>query len=154
MMKAINEISVVTAFFNINRDDWSGFGRSAERYFSYFTSWARLRNRIIVYVETEELKAKIMAFRTGLGLAEQTFVNIVPRCADIDPELFETLRQATENPVQQIFRLSQRCPEVWNAQYNYIMLLKTWCVQDAVSRGQAEGQVAWVDFGYAHIEPA
>ena len=30
------------------------------------------------------------------------------------------------------------------------MLLKMWCVQDAVKRLETEKMVAWVDFGYNH----
>ncbi len=41
-------------------------------------------------------------------------------------------------------------PEVWNATYNYVMLLKAWCVCDAIQRDDASGMVAWLDFGYNH----
>ena len=30
------------------------------------------------------------------------------------------------------------------------MLLKQWCVKDAVEKGIAKGMIAWIDFGYNH----
>jgi hypothetical protein len=91
-----------------------------------------------------------MEFRTSLGLKEMTVVNIVDNCLALESKLYSDLVRSTEHPVHQLFRLSPRNPEVWNPTYNYIMLLKSWCVCDAIRRGQANGMVAWIDFGYDH----
>lgn len=143
-------ITVVTAFFKINRENWSGFERTHNQYFEYFKVWAKLKNKLIVYVESEELKKEILSFRKSYGLEDQTIVNLIPNCLEVDPVLHESIKSATENEIQRKFRLFQRNPEVWNGTYNYIMLLKGWCICDAIKRGQAEGMIAWIDFGYNH----
>ncbi len=144
------DITIVTGFFKVNRGSWRGFERTDEQYFEHFMVWAKLKNKIIVYVETEEMRKRIMEFRHTLGLYEQTVVNIVPDCVTLVPDLFQSIKKANDNPIQQKFRLFQLNPEVWNPTYNYIMLLKAWCVCDAIERGQADNMIAWIDFGYNH----
>lgn len=144
------EIAVVSAFFNINRDSWGKFERSEDKYFEYFCGWAKLKNKVVVYVESERMRDKIIAFRSSLGLEKNTDVIIVENYKGIAPDLYSSIEKATTNDIQKIYRLMKKNPEVWNTDYNYIMLLKMWCVQDAVARGIVDGMVAWVDFGYNH----
>ena len=47
------------------------------------------------------------------------------------------------------YRYVMETPEN-KALYNYVMLLKSWCIKDAAERGLAKGLVAWLDFGYNH----
>lgn len=144
------EITVVSAFFNINRQAWKKFERTEDQYFEYFKGWAKLKNMIIVYCETDNMKNKIMQFRHELGLEDKTIVHIIKEFRNIDPELLSSIKKAAENKVQQGARLFDKNPEVWNADYDYVMLLKMWCVQDAVARGETGEMVAWMDFGYNH----
>lgn len=146
------EITIVTAFFSINRENWKGFERSNEKYFEYFKGWAKLKNNIIVYVESEELRKKILEFRSSMGLSERTTVNVIPNVLDIDKELYQSIRQAADNNDARLFRIFPKNPDCWNAEYDYIMLMKMWCCADAVKRGQVEEHqmLAWMDFGYNH----
>jgi len=144
------EITVVSAFFNINRQAWKKFERTEDQYFEYFKGWAKLKNTIIVYCETENMKNKIIQFRRELGLEDKTIIHIIEEFRNIDPELLSSIKKAAENKVQQGARLFDKNPEVWNADYDYVMLLKMWCVQDAVARGETGEMVAWMDFGYNH----
>ena len=144
------EITIVTAFFSINRESWKGFQRSDELYFDYFKGWARLKNKIIVYTDKAELRSKILDFRESIGLKDNTLVIVVPDIIDIEPNLYSEMVSTANNPVHQLYRLFPKHPEVWNAKYDYVMLLKMWCCADAVSKGYAEGMIAWMDFGYNH----
>ena len=146
----MSKLTIVTAFFKIKRENWTGFERSDQLYFDYFKVWGKLKNKLIVYVESEQLKKDILDFRKSYGLEDDTIVNIVPDCLNIEPELLENVKRATANNIQKKFRLFQKNPEVWNGIYNYIMLMKGWCICDAIERGQAKGMIAWVDFGYNH----
>jgi len=143
-------ITIVTAFFRINRSNWQGFERTDEQYFEHFKVWAKVKNKIIVYVETDEMKDRILSFRKGLSLDDRTVVHVVPNCLDIEPQLYCSLKAVADNSIQRDYRLLRKNPEVWNAMYNYVMLLKAWCVCDALHRGDAAGMVAWLDFGYNH----
>ena len=144
------EITIVTAFFRINRAEMKGFERTDEQYFEYFKGWAKLKNMIVVYVETDELKNRILEFRDSLGLKDKTIVNVVDNCFELDSELYNAMEIATNNPIQQLYRIRPNNPDASNAKYNYVQLLKTLCVKDAVDREQAKGMVAWMDFGYNH----
>ena len=66
------EITVVTAFFNINRQNWSKFERTEDQYFDYFTGWAKLRNKIIVYTQTENMTS-IRSEATARHLSPSAF---------------------------------------------------------------------------------
>lgn len=147
----MREIVIVTAFFAIKRENWNGFNRSNELYFDYFKKWASIKNRIIVYVESEMLKEKIIEFRNSVGLGFNTIVNVIPNILDVDKELLDSIKTCETN-VHRRFRLLPNNPESWNAIYNYIMLMKQWCAADAVKRGQVdpEEMLAWVDFGFNH----
>lgn len=145
-----NEITIVTGFFNINRENWKGFSRSNEEYFNYFKGWAKLKNFLIVYVESETLKEKIYQFRESLGLKEKTYVILINDCLSIDKELFSSIQKASKNNIHRLYRLFPNNPEVWNPEYNYIMLLKMWCVSNSIKKGFAKGMVAWFDFGFNH----
>lgn len=146
----MSKITIVTGFFKIKREGWQGFERSDEQYFEHFKVWAKLKNKLVVYVESEELKERVISYRKDLGLEEQTIINVVPNCLELESELYENLVKATCNQTQQLFRLRKLNPEVWNPTYNYIMLLKSWCVCDAIKNNQVDGMVAWIDFGYNH----
>lgn len=144
------EIEIVTAFFSINRESWKGFQRSDELYFEYFKGWAKLKNTIVVYTEKEELKKSIIAFRASLGLEDKTRVVVLSDITKIDLALYQEMQSVASNSVHKQYRLFPGHPEVWNANYDYVMLLKMWCCADAVQKGYVRGMIAWMDFGYNH----
>lgn len=148
------EIVIVTSFFSINREEWKGFRRTDQQYFEYFKVWAHMQNRLIVYLENEELGRKVMAFRQEIGLGERTTVVLVPNIMEVDQELYASIQSVTSNPKSRLFRFQQRNPEVWNAAYIYIITMKMWCGQDAMKRGlvQSHDMLAWMDFGFNHGE--
>lgn len=146
----MNKITIVTAFININRDNWANFGRTEEQYFNYFKLWAKIKNELIVYVENKKLADKIMKYRESLGLKNKTKVIIIDDFTKIDIDLYNSIKETANNKYHKIFRTMPNNPEVWNYDYNYIMLMKMWCVSNAIERKLATGMVAWVDFGYLH----
>lgn len=148
------EIVIITSFFSINREQWKGFQRSDQQYFEYFKDWACMRNRLIVYLQNEELANEVRAYRESIGLGDRTSIVVIPDFFDIDKELFEGINSITSNSKSKLFRIKQRNPEVWNAPYNYIMTMKPWCGQDAVERGlvSPDETLAWMDFGFNHCE--
>lgn len=146
----MSKITIVTAFININRGNWKNFGRTEEQYFSYFKLWAKLKNEIIVYVENKNLASKILEYRSSLGLEEKTKVVIIDDFTKMDIQLYNSIKDAAQNEYQRIFRTKPNNPEVWNYDYDYIMLMKMWCINNAIEQGLVSGMIAWVDFGYLH----
>lgn len=143
-----DKITIVTAFFPLNREGWKGFERSSLKYIEYFKFWGKLKNDMIIYT-TKEYKGEIEKFRSEVS-ANNTKLVIIDDYTQIDTELYSHIKNALENKLIIDFRLQPNNPESWNADYNYIMCLKSWCIQDAVKKQYAKGMIAWVDFGFNH----
>lgn len=145
----MNEITLITAYFNIGRGTWSGYSRNDEKYLSYFAHWARLRNRLVVYT-SPDLVDKVKEIRESFGLGDRTTVIPVPDVSAVQPELYQSIRQTMKNKVSWLFHKKLDHPEAWNYDYNYVANLKPYWVQDAVARGLTTETAAWIDFGYDH----
>lgn len=146
----MNELTIVTGYFDINRTQWVNYKRSNNDYLKYFKAWASIKNRIIVFVDDNQTAQEILAFRKDKGLENDTKVINVENIENIDLTLFKSIENQTSNTLQKNFRLQSSNPEVINAKYDYVMLMKEWCVHEAVTKGYADGMIAWVDFGYNH----
>lgn len=72
----MTEITLVTAYFNINRKDWKGFERTDNDYLSYFRHWVRMRNKLIVYT-TPDMAKEVMRVRKEYGLAEKPLLSLL-----------------------------------------------------------------------------
>lgn len=146
-----NKITLVSAFFNINREEWKKFRRNDELYFSYFEHWARIKNELIVFVESKKYKKRVFEIRDKFGNKEKTKVVIIEDILNIDQELYKTIEHVCSNRIHYDFRLQPDSPEVFNAKYNYIMALKMWCLKTTVENGlNSYSQLAWIDFGFGH----
>jgi protein YibB len=152
----MNNITIVTAFFDIGRGDWTPdkglphyLQRTTETYLKRFGNMAKLENKMIVY--TSEDLAKEVKFLRGEKPTEVLIVDF--------PNSFENLRekvskiqkdpdyQAKINPMQ------VRNPEYWNADYVVVNALKSTFVNKAIELGLVKTDlVAWLDFGYCRDE--
>lgn len=140
-----DSITLVTAFFPIGRGNWTDSTRSDQKYLDYFAHWARMRNDLIVYT-TKEFSARIKKIREDSGRDNTTVVTVYDY-ASVDPELFGMMRSVAESyPSYSLYRDK---PEVKNAEYDYVMALKYWCMQQA-SAIVGTKYLAWIDFGFDH----
>lgn len=145
------DITIVTAYYDIGRKEWKGFTRDDNKYFSYFSHWARLQNQLIVYVENEMYRKRVLNIRKKFGREGQTVVIVTGDILNIDRNLYETMKMACDNPIQRDFRLNKENPECVNAKYNYIMALKTYFLNETIKKKlNKHSQLAWIDFGFAH----
>lgn len=142
------KITIVTAFFPINRAEWKNFDRSNNKYIEYFKFWACIHNDMIIYT-TPEFKDEIMKIRREYGRSNTEVVTI-ENIYDIDRKLYDSILKVSKNRDSINFRFQPNSPESWNAEYNYIMILKEWAVVDAIKRYNLENTIAWVDFGFNH----
>lgn len=143
-----DKITLVTAFFPINRESWKGFERSNKKYLDYFKFWARIKNDLIIYTDKKSSEY-IKKVRDDFG-RKNTKVIIIDDWTKIDEELYQSNKNALNNKLSIDFRLKPNNPESWNYNYNFVVNLKSWCVMDAVKEGYAEGMIAWIDFGFNH----
>lgn len=146
----MKDITIVTGFFDIKRDGWKKFNRTENDYFNYFEKWAAIENKLVVYVENEDIKNAVIDCRRKYNLEDKTVVCIVKDYLNIDLDLFKKIEKCTQSKIHQSFRLQPNNPEVVNPYYDYVMLLKEWCVANSVKNNLASGTIAWVDFGFNH----
>ena len=148
----MNDITIVTAFFDIGRSDWTPdkglphyLHRTTETYFERFGYMAKLENKIIVYCAKEHVK-DIKLLRQD----RPTEILVVDF-----PNSFQELRNAVsivqKNPdyLKKINLNQVRNPEYWSADYVVVNALKSTFVNRAIQLGYVETDlVAWLDFGY------
>lgn len=145
----MQEITIVTAFFDIGRKNWQGFERDNNKYIEYFKFWARMRNRIVIYTNKDTAQ-QIVQIRDSFGLADRTKVVVIDDITTLDAEVYHCMEKVLSNDQAIKFRDKPSNPESYNALYNYVVYLKPYFVADAVKSGLASGLIAWMDFGYNH----
>lgn len=144
-----NKITIVTGFFDIGRKDYTEIPRTNENYISYFSRWARIQNDMVCYVETQELADRVLEIRDQFGLKDKTVVSIVENIFSQEPELLAKMEEVSQNEDYLNFRERREAPEN-KAKYDYIMLMKAYCLKDASENFVKDGYVAWIDFGWEH----
>lgn len=143
------EITIVTALFDIGREKWTGFERNKSEYIEYFKFWARMRNKVVVYTD-QETAEQVRVVRDSFGLTDRTTIIVIDDITVFDSEVYHRMKQVLSNEITIKFRRKPKCPECYNALYDYIMYLKPYFVADAIKKGFADGMIAWMDFGYNH----
>lgn len=143
----MEEITIVTAFFDINRSNMKGFNRTNQKYLEYFKFWARIKNKIVVFSDKETIK-EVKKIREEFNLGAQTECVIIDNYLDIDKQLYESIDNAMSNKQLLDFHLQRNIPEAVSSKYNYIMAIKAWCCQEAVRKNLAKGMICWLDFGF------
>ncbi len=145
----MGELTLVTAFFDLGRGKWKGYERGNSKYLQYFAHWATIRNNLIVYTEPQYAD-EIMKIRKEFGREKQTKIVCIEDIYSYDKEIYDKIKNVMKNKYTWYFRYRLKTPECWNYKYNYIMALKSHFVIDAMKCGWAEGDIAWIDFGFDH----
>jgi protein YibB len=148
----MNDITIVTAFFDIGRGDWTVdkglphyLHRTTDTYFERFGHMAKLENKIIVYCAREHIE-KIEELREG----RPTEI-LALDFNDSFQELRNAVSTVQNNPdyLKKISPSEVRNPEYWSADYVVVNALKSTFVSRAIQMGYVETDlVAWLDFGY------
>lgn len=147
----MSDITLVTAYFDIGRGNWKKQTRGNNKYIEYFKFWARLKNNLIIYT-TSEFKETIFNIRKNFGLENKTKIIIINDYTDFDENLYTRIKTVMNNNLSKTFYFKHDIhrPEVWNWDYNYIVMLKFYCMFDVVQNNYANGTLAWIDFGFNH----
>ncbi len=143
------EITLVTAYFDIGRGEWGKFKRGDNKYISYFKLWARMKNKLIVYTNAEVAK-EVLAIRESYGLRDQTQVIVIDDVRSCDMDIYQKIEKTMQHPVSRRFHRHPNYPESFSPIFNYVVLLKPYFVADAVKRNLVTGTAAWIDFGFNH----
>lgn len=141
---------IVTAFYDINRSNWTSYKRTNSEYLDYFRFWARLDANIFVFCENEDTANEIRKIRREFNISEDKTQICILDIFSIESEIYERMKIVASHPLQHAFHIRDNTPETYNANYNYIMLMKTWMVSKAVEITNNFEYAAWLDFGFCH----
>lgn len=109
----MDEITLVTAFFNIGREKWKGFVRSDDYYISCFEHWARLKNQLIVYT-SPEVADRVRTIRAKYGLSDKTVIITIDDVFSCDRELYQRIKAAMVQKTAWLFHKKLANPESWS----------------------------------------
>lgn len=144
----MSEISLVTAFFNIGRENFKAIPRTDDTYLDNFKFWSRMNNHLVVYTDSITGE-KVKEIRKKYGLEEKTNIVVIDDIESIEPEILNKMLSIKSSEWFERFRILPNATSNI-PRYSYLMLLKNWFLADAVERGYADGMVAWIDFGFNH----
>lgn len=148
----MDEISIITAFFDIGRGDWTPdkglphyLQRTTDTYFERYSHLATLENEMVVFT-SPELESRVLEIRENKKTKVITF--------DFFNE-FKVLREKIkeiQSSVEYTSRINPRQiknPEYWNPDYVIVNALKSFFARTAIDGNFATNDlVAWLDFGY------
>lgn len=150
----MNDITIVTAFFDIGRGDWTPdkglphyLQRTTQTYLERFGHLAKLENDMVVYTSKDMVK-EIEFLRQDRPTQiltvdfKKSFTELRQKITDVQksPEY-----QSKINPMQ------VKNPEYWNADYVLVNALKSSFVNKALDLIKTD-LIAWLDFGYCRSE--
>ncbi|EAI8140994.1 protein YibB, partial [Campylobacter jejuni] len=143
-----NEITIVTAFYDIGRKDIKNFERDNDKYLSYFEFLAGIKNKMIIYTQ-ENIKEKILDTRKKHNLEDKTII-ITKELQEFDEQGYKKIIDTFRNYDQSINRKNPNNIECISPMYCYLMYLKPFFVCDAIQRGLTDENIMWLDFGFNH----
>jgi protein YibB len=152
----MNDITIVTAFFDIGRGDWTPdkglphyLHRTTKTYLDRFSHMAKLENPMVVYTSKEFINdIKFIRQDRPTEILTLDFSNSFEKLREEITKVQKDLQyQAKINPMQ------VKNPEYWNADYVLVNLLKSSFVTKATQTNLIKTDlVAWLDFGYCREE--
>lgn len=149
MKKNNNEVTIVTAYFDIGRSSFAGYERGNNKYINFFKFWARIKNNVVIYTQ-KIFKDEIEQIRADFGLKDRTKIIVVDDIYKLEPVIYKRMCELEKNNVYQEFRYQKNNIDS-TAKYDYLMFLKNWCLKDAKDKGYIKTNfAAWLDFGFNH----
>jgi protein YibB len=151
-----DDISIVTAFFDIGRHAWGNSNRIDQRhkrnvdvYLSYFSNLSKIKNQIIIFID-ENLAQKVLDIRKAYGLADKTVIFTSKHFFLADEILKITQRiQEIMNGKFHDYVWTKSSPEYNEPKYVLVNTFKSFFAAYAIEKKIVTSpQVAWIDFGY------
>lgn len=142
----MNNITIVTAFYDIGREDWNNYDRKTSFYFECFERLCQLQNKIIVFSQ-EKFKP---FFDEIIQNRKSNLIVIYQDIFKSNIELISKIRKSQSN-LQKIGGLYDygRPPEYWNPEYILVNFLKSYfCLSSIQMVDDIDDTLSWIDFGY------
>ena len=150
----MSDISIVTAFWDIGRGDWTPdkglphyLQRSTQTYLERFGYLAQLDTDMTIFT-SRELAPMVADYRRD---KENKTKIIVCDPRDSFPHMRNSIVNVQQNPefIRKVDPTQAKNPEYWNPDYVLVTDLKAFFTNFAVENGFTQNDmVAWIDFGY------
>jgi protein YibB len=159
MVNDTNEITIVTAFYDIGRGDVpsqiNGFEvpsyikRTNSDYFSYFAHLAEIRNPMIIFTSENHVKM-IESLRLKTDTVDKTKIVVTDSYLPLEmKEVRERIKSIQQDPVYISKVANTALIEYWNPDYVLLNILKSFYVTFAIKKELIDTElVSWIDFGY------
>ena len=92
----MSEITLVTAYFDINRKNWTGFERDSNKYINYFNFWAKIKNKLIIYTQPQ-FAEKLYNIRKSFNLEKQTQIITIDNPIDYNKDLYQKIKKVMQS---------------------------------------------------------
>ena len=150
----MGNISIVTAFFDIGRGDWTPdkglphyLQRTTDTYVDRFSHLATLNNELVIFTSqelVEKIQSKCTERTAPTHIIAIDFKNQFQEQRDLISKI-----QKDPNFQKMINPYQVKNPEYWSADYVLVNYLKTFFAEYAIKENFASNDlVAWMDFGY------
>jgi protein YibB len=146
----MNDITIVTAFFDIGRGDWTPdkglphyLQRTTKTYLERFDHLAKLENPMVVYTSKDMVKEiEYLRQDRPTQILTLDFQNNFKKLREEITNVQKNAEyQSKINPMQ------VKNPEYWNADYVLVNALKSSFVNRSLDLIKTD-LIAWLDFGY------
>lgn len=154
-----NDISVITAFYDIGRGNLPKVKhgrelpfyqhRSVDTYFDFFSKLAKLQNEMVIYT-TPNFEDRVKTIRKDLGLEDLTKVVTTESYLPKELEsLKERVQAVMDDPNYYSKVVNPQLIEYWHADYVLVNIFKAVYATDAIEKRLISNNLtAWIDFGY------
>ena len=148
------DISIITAFFDIGRSDWTPdkglphyLHRTTDTYMERFSHLATLENEMVIFT-SPDLVDRVMSYRKGKE--DRTKVIPIDYANILHGQKHEIASIQQSEYFQNLINPNQiRNPEYWSVDYVLINICKSNFVYSAIKHKDVTNElVAWIDFGY------
>lgn len=150
-----NRLTLVTAFVDIGRDQWSNFTRNANQYLDSFEVFLRYDYDMIIFIDDrfyDDLKARHdrspYPNKRIIPINRQWMIDNLWAWSRLGIE--QALMSSDEYKSIIPERIQQSYPENTNPNYTILTHSKIDFVNYAIDYYHTNEYVAWVDFGYFH----
>lgn len=144
------EVTLITSFFDTPVKSHNNVLRSYEIYLTWFEQWARIKNDLIVFCESDSVSAQIMKIRKNFGLENRTTMVVVKDFFSVNKIMYEKLVDISNDVYYRNFIRKKNIREN-DPQYVYVMLMKVYFLNKAnVDFDIKNNLLAWIDFGFNH----
>jgi protein YibB len=141
-------ITLVTCFYNINRDKWKEYSRTVDKYFLNTKNVLNKKNPIVIFT-TEEYQEKCIHIRkkTDINLI-YTKIILIPFNELMHYDKFEIIKNIQESNICNIPNNSHNCPEFCIPEYVIVINNKINFLKQATEKNYFNSYIfQWIDFG-------